>query len=76
NVVVQETPEGEIQIAAVDPVVSMQAIENPALGELAEKIQAKLKKVIVVLMRASEQDKNIKYLISGTSESGAVCRML
>ncbi|NOZ08605.1 MAG: DUF302 domain-containing protein [FCB group bacterium] len=46
NVVVQETAEGKTEVAAVDPVASMQAIENPTLGELAKKIQAKLKKVI------------------------------
>jgi len=46
NVIVQETEEDEIEVAAVDPVASMQAIENPNLKQIAEKIQAKLKKVI------------------------------
>jgi uncharacterized protein (DUF302 family) len=46
NVVVQETPQGEIEVAAVDPLASMKAIENDDLKEVAEQIQGKLKKVI------------------------------
>ena len=45
NVVVQETDTG-IEISAVDPMASMKAIENPALGEIAIAVQSKLKKVI------------------------------
>ncbi|HEB35360.1 hypothetical protein LCGC14_1110300 [marine sediment metagenome] len=46
NVIVQEISEGEVEIAAVDPVVSMKAVENPALLEIANQVQEKLKKVI------------------------------
>ena len=46
NVVVQELPEGNVEIAAVDPVASMMAIENPELGEIATQVQAKLRKVV------------------------------
>jgi uncharacterized protein (DUF302 family) len=46
NVVVQETAPGMVEIAAIDPVASMQAIDNPALLEPAKAIQAKLKAVI------------------------------
>lgn len=46
NVIVQETGEGKTEVAAVDPIASMQAIDNPELGEIAEQVQAKLKKVI------------------------------
>lgn len=46
NVIVQETAEGEIEVAAVDPVASMQSIQNPALGEIAAEVRSKLKKVI------------------------------
>ncbi len=46
NVIVRETAEGEIEIAAVDPVASMQAIKNSELVEIATQIQSKLKKVI------------------------------
>jgi uncharacterized protein (DUF302 family) len=45
NVVVQERPEG-VEISAVDPVASMQAIDNPSLAKIAEQVRAKLKKVI------------------------------
>ena len=45
NVIVQET-EGGAEVAAIDPVASMQAVENPALQEIASEIQRKLKKVI------------------------------
>lgn len=46
NVVVQEKPDGKIEVSAVDPVASMQAIDNPTLVEIAQDIQQKLKKVI------------------------------
>ena len=45
NVVVQERPDG-IEVSAVDPVASMQAIDNPSLAKIAEQVRAKLKKVI------------------------------
>ena len=46
NVIVQEISEGQTEVAAVDPVASMKAIENPALLEIANQVQEKLKKVI------------------------------
>ena len=46
NVIVQETPDGRVEVSAVDPVASMQAIENPALGEIAEQVRQMLKGVI------------------------------
>jgi len=46
NVIVQDADGGQTEIAAVDPIASMQAIENPALRDIAEKIQAKLQHVI------------------------------
>jgi len=46
NVVLQEIPNGRIEVAAIDPVASMKAIENPKLREVAEQVQAKLKKVV------------------------------
>jgi hypothetical protein len=45
-VIVQEVADGEIEIAAIDPVASMRAIENPDLKGIADQIQEKLKKVI------------------------------
>jgi len=46
NVIVQELAEGKVEVAAIDPIASMQAIENPELGSIAVEVQAKLKKVV------------------------------
>ena len=49
NVIVQERNDGSVEVSAVDPVASMLAIENDGLREIANQIQAKLKKVIASL---------------------------
>jgi len=46
NVIVQETPDGAVEVAAIDPIASMQAIENPALGQIANQVQDKLRQVV------------------------------
>lgn len=46
NVIVQEKEVGKIEVSAVDPVASMQAIENKGLHEVAEEVRNKLKSVI------------------------------
>jgi uncharacterized protein (DUF302 family) len=46
NVIVQETDRGTVEVAAVDPIASMQAIENPALGEVAREVQTRLKRAV------------------------------
>lgn len=46
NVIVQERDEGVVEVSAVDPVASMQAIDNPELREVAEEIRQKLRAVI------------------------------
>ncbi len=46
NVIVQEMDKGKVEVAAIDPIASMQAIDNKSLGEIAGQVQAKLKKVI------------------------------
>ncbi len=45
NVIVQETDKG-VEVAAVDPVASMQAIDNPALAEVAEQVRALLRSAV------------------------------
>lgn len=45
NVILQQRKDG-IEVAAVDPVASMQAIENKDLAEIAEEIRTKLIAVI------------------------------
>lgn len=46
NVIVQEVREGEVEVAAIDPVASMKAVENPKLLEVARQVQERLKRVI------------------------------
>ena len=49
NVVVRETGNEQTEVAAIDPVASMQAIDNPALKRSAEQVRVKLEKVIAAL---------------------------
>jgi uncharacterized protein (DUF302 family) len=49
NVVVQENGKGHTEIAAVDPVASMAAVDNPRLKQAAQRVQALLRKVIDTL---------------------------
>ena len=44
NVIVQEKVPGEIEVSAVDPAASMQAVENDKLAEIAAEIRDRLKK--------------------------------
>ena len=46
NVVVRETKPGMIEISAVDPLSTMQGVNNPALAAVAAKVAGKLRKVI------------------------------
>lgn len=46
NVIVQETADGKVEVAAVDPMASMKAVENETLGDVASKVQGMLKDVI------------------------------
>jgi uncharacterized protein (DUF302 family) len=46
NVIIQEHAEGKVEVAAIDPIASMQAIENPNLRGIAEQAREKLKKVV------------------------------
>lgn len=49
NVIVQQLDDGRVEVSAVDPMASMQAIENPGLGEIAATVQGLLKEVIASL---------------------------
>lgn len=49
NVVVQDVGDGKTEVAAIDPVASMQAIDNPSLKQAAARVQEKLKRVIEAL---------------------------
>ncbi len=49
NVIVQEKTPGKVEVSAVDPMASMQAVENTTLGEIANEIRSRLQKVIKAL---------------------------
>lgn len=46
NVVVLESADGQVEIAAVDPVASMQAVDNPGLGEVAGQVRDMLRAAV------------------------------
>lgn len=46
NVIVQEHEDGKVEVTAVDPVASMMAIKNDALGTVAGSVREKLSRVI------------------------------
>lgn len=46
NVIVYVNDNGKTVVAAINPIASMQAVKNDKLGEVAETIQVKLKKII------------------------------
>ena len=49
NVIVQEKIPGQVEVSAVDPAASMQAIENKALNDIAAEIRGMLQKGIAQL---------------------------
>jgi uncharacterized protein (DUF302 family) len=46
NVVVQDAGDGFTEIAAIDPAISMQTVDNPALAEKARIVAGKLKAAV------------------------------
>ncbi len=46
NVVVRERESGDTEVSAVDPLASMQAVENPELPKIAGLVRDKLRSVI------------------------------
>lgn len=49
NVVVQEKEDGNIEVSAVNPIASMQAVQNESLAGIADEIKQKLQTVIDAL---------------------------
>ncbi len=49
NVVVQEREDSKVQVSMVNPMESMQAVNNEALGDVANDITSRLQKVLVNL---------------------------
>jgi uncharacterized protein (DUF302 family) len=46
SVIVQELGENLVEVAAIDPVASMQAVQNSSLEPIALEVQSKLRKAI------------------------------
>ncbi len=46
NIVVQDAGDGKTEVAAVDPLVTMSRVENPALEPVAQEVRARLQRVI------------------------------
>ncbi len=49
NVIVREESAGKIEVAAVNPVASMQAVDNPALTETAGAVRDLLQRAVASL---------------------------
>ena len=49
NVIVQQTEDGAVEVSAVDPIASMQAIENPELEGIATEVRTRLERVIAAV---------------------------
>jgi len=56
NVIVQELEDGTVEVAAVDPVASMQAVENESLAGIALEVKEKLTRVIQQLEEINQPD--------------------
>lgn len=49
NVIVRELEDGRVEVSAVDPQASMQAVENAGLAEVASEVRTGLQRVIDAL---------------------------
>jgi uncharacterized protein (DUF302 family) len=49
NVIVQELAAGVVEVAAIDPVASMAAVDNPQLGAVGMEVRARLQRVVASL---------------------------
>jgi hypothetical protein len=49
NVIVQDLGGGKIEVAAIDPAISMEQVGNPALEIIAKSVTGKLQRVIVAI---------------------------
>jgi uncharacterized protein (DUF302 family) len=52
NVIVQETPDGKVQVSAINPMVAMQSVGNIALSDVAQTVTLKLQTVLNNLVQA------------------------
>jgi uncharacterized protein (DUF302 family) len=52
NVIVQETPDGKVQVSAINPMVAMQSVGNIVLSDVAQTVTLKLQTVLNNLVQA------------------------
>lgn len=52
NVIVREEPDGQVEVASVDPIVAMERTGNPALAGTAKEVRRRLANVIENLASA------------------------
>lgn len=53
NVVIQPRENGRVEISALNPVASMQAITNPVLIKIAEAVRDMLRKAVQAILAAA-----------------------
>jgi len=49
NVILRDLGDGTTEVAAIDPVASMAAVENDGLGEIADDVRQRLQRVVAAL---------------------------
>ena len=49
NVIVQDLGGGQIEVAAINPVISMEHVKNVALNSIAKTVSSKLRRVIAAV---------------------------
>ena len=49
NVIVQDLGSGQIEVAAINPAVSMEYVANPTLKAIADSVTSKLKRVVAAI---------------------------
>jgi uncharacterized protein (DUF302 family) len=63
NIIVQELADNEVEVATVDPVASLLAVENSALVPMAKEIREKLTRIIRSLKHKGHVGINSKLTI-------------
>ena len=54
NVVLQQREDGRVEVSAIDPVASMQAVTHVTVGQIAEEMRSHLQSVIEEVGNATE----------------------
>lgn len=46
NVILQQIDDNHVEVSAVDPIASMQAVDNPGLAPIASEVRERLKQMV------------------------------